>query len=379
MYRYHTLAGARRKARANGFAGAQFAWESAETGDEVTPRWVPGPQGEELVRIWCGDIELHITADIVYALWQYWQVTGDDAFMQGPGAEIVLETALFWASRVEPDRPAPGLYSISDVIGPDEYHDHVDNNAYTNGLVRWHLTFAAELLAWLHAHAPSRAATLVARFDLTAARLARWADIAADLVFHRDPATGLIEQFDGFFARQEVDWGAYAVRTKSMQALLGIEGANAHQVLKQPDVLLLQVLFPDAYSVADLRANWDYYAPRTDHTYGSSLGPSIHAWAACRLGNPEEAYTHFLRAALADLDDVRGNARDGIHAASAGGLWQALAFGFGGLRTQGDTFTVAPQLPAHWRRLAFRFTLRGQSHTVDLRPQAAAGSHPPRP
>jgi kojibiose phosphorylase len=367
MYRYHTLSGAQRKAQGNRLQGAQFAWESAETGDEVTPRWVPGPQGEELVRIWCGDIELHITADVVYALWQYWQLTGDDEFMGGPGAQIVFETARFWESRVEPDRPAQGQFSISDVIGPDEYHDHVDNNAYTNGMVRWHLRMAIQLLDWLRARSPARADELAAQLDLTPARLAQWEQIAANLVFHRDAQTGLIEQFDGFFARKEVDWPAYAVRTKSMQALLGIEGANEHQVLKQPDVLLLMVLFPDEYPVAELRVNWDYYAPRTDHTYGSSLGPSIHAWAACRLGDPEEAYTHFMRAALADIDDVRGNARDGIHAASAGGLWQALAFGFGGLQVEGDTFRVQAHLPKHWKRLAFRFKLRGQSHSVDLR------------
>jgi kojibiose phosphorylase len=367
MYRYHTLAGARRKAQGNRLQGAQFAWESAETGDEVTPRWVPGPQGEELVRIWCGDIELHITADVVYAIWQYWQIAGDDDFMLGPGAQIVLETARFWESRVEPDRPAPGQYSISDVIGPDEYHDHVDNNAYTNGMVRWHLRLAIELLDWVRARAGGRADELAAQLDLTPTRLAQWEHIAANLVFNRDPRTGLIEQFAGFFARKEVDWPAYAVRTRSMQALLGIEGANEHQVLKQPDVLLLMVLFPDEYPLEELRVNWDYYAPRTDHTYGSSLGPSIHAWAACRLGDPEEAYTHFMRAALADIDDVRGNARDGIHAASAGGLWQALAFGFGGLRVEGETYSVQAHLPKHWKRLAFRFNLRGQSHSVDLR------------
>ena len=146
MYRYHTLAGARRKAAGNRLQGAQYAWESAETGDEVTPRWVPGPQGEELVRIWCGDIELHITADVVYAIWQYWQVAGDDEFMVGPGAQIVFETARYWESRVEPNRPKPGQYSISDVIGPDEYHDHVDNNAFTNGMVA---------LAPAHGHRPA--------------------------------------------------------------------------------------------------------------------------------------------------------------------------------------------------------------------------------
>jgi kojibiose phosphorylase len=366
MYRYHTLGGARRKALGNRLQGAQYAWESAETGDEVTPRWVPGPQGEELVRIWCGDIELHITADVVYAIRQYWQVTGDDDFMQGPGAQIVFETARFWESRVEPDRPVPGQFSISDVIGPDEYHDHVDNNAYTNGMVRWHLRMAIDLLHWLRERAPARAEALAAELDLTPQRLAQWETIAANLVFNRDAATRLIEQFDGFFARKEVDWPAYSSRTRSMQALLGIEGANEHQVLKQPDVLLLLALFPHEYTIEDLRANWDYYAPRTDHTYGSSLGPSIHAWAACLLGDPEEAYTHFMRAALADIDDVRGNARDGIHAASAGGLWQALAFGFGGLRVEGDSYSVQPHLPKHWKRLAFRFRLRGESHFVDL-------------
>jgi kojibiose phosphorylase len=85
------------------------------------------------------------------------------------------------------------------------------------------------------------------------------------------------------------------------------------------------------------------------------------------LGDPEEAYTHFMRAALADIDDVRGNARDGIHAASAGGLWQALAFGFGGLRVEGEGYSVQPHLPKCWKRLAFRFRLRGESHAVDLR------------
>ena len=366
LYRFHTLAGARKKARSNGFQGAQFAWESAETGEEVTPRWVPGPQGEELVRIWCGDIELHITADIAYALMQYWHVTGDDEFLAGPGAQILLESARFWESRVEPDRPGPGQYSISDVIGPDEYHDHVDNNAFTNGMVRWHLRTALWLLDWLHTTAPVRAAALVAELELSPARLAHWQTISDRLVL-TVADNGLIEQFDGFFQRKPVNWPAWEGRTKSMQALMGIEGANAHQVLKQPDVLLLQMLLPDEHTLESVRTNWDYYCLLTDHVYGSSLGPAVHAWAACKLGMAEEAYDHFMRAALVDIADVRGNAHEGFHSASAGGVWQALVFGFGGLRVAGDGFTVSPHLPSHWRRLAFGFTLRGERHFVDLR------------
>jgi kojibiose phosphorylase len=368
MYRWHTLAGARKKAHENGFAGAQFAWESAERGEEVTPRWVPGPKGEELIRIWCGDIELHITADIAYAIMHYWRVTGDDAFMVEAGAPIILETARFWASRAEPDTPAPGQYSISDVIGPDEYHEHVDNNAFTNAMAAWHLRTALELVAWLRQHAPAQAAQLDAALDLTPARLEHWREIAANLVLLRDAQSGLIEQFAGFFQRKEVDWPAYANRTKSMQTLLGIEGANAHQVLKQPDVLLLHALLPGHFSEAELRTNWDYYCPRTDHTYGSSLGPAVHAWLACRLGKVEEAYPHFMRAALVDIEDVRGNTAEGIHAASAGGVWQALVFGFAGVQVSEDgAVTVKPQLPAHWRRLAFTLQVRGISHAIDLR------------
>ncbi|HXF64992.1 MAG TPA: beta-phosphoglucomutase [Caldilineaceae bacterium] len=375
MYRWHTLPGARRKASAGGFEGAQYAWESAETGDEVTPRWVlpplegiRWPAGDtRLIRIWCGDIEIHISADIAYAIWQYWQVTGDDAFMRNYGAQILLETARFWESRVEPDAHEPGYYSISDVIGPDEYHEHVDNNAFTNRMAAWHLQRALEVLGWLENNAPQRADELKIDLNLSVERLARWRSISDNLLVLHNAETGLIEQFKGFFELAEVEWERYEGRTTSMQSLLGMEGTNARQVLKQPDVILLLCLLQDQYGKKEWQANWDYYVPRTDHTYGSSLGPAIHAWAACIMDQPELAYDFFMLAARADIDDVRGNAGDGIHAASAGGIWQAAVFGFGGLRIHGNEYTVTPRLPAHWRRLAFKFYLCGQQHQVDLR------------
>ena len=367
LYRWHTLPGARRKAAQGGYQGAQYAWESAETGDEVTPRWVVGPDGEELVRIWCGDIEIHVTADVAYAIWQYWQATGDDRFMASYGVPILLETARFWESRVEPDVPVPGQFAISDVIGPDEYHEHVDNNAYTNRMVIWHLAHARKALAWLEQSHPEEAAALRRRLKITPERLAYWQRIEAKLVVRHDPKTGLIEQFDGFFQLPEVDWSQFAQRESSMQALLGIQGANTRQVLKQPDVILLLCLLRDEYGPKECRANWEYYAPRTDHTYGSSLGPAIHAWAACELGEPETAYEHFMRAARADLRDVRGNAADGIHAASAGAVWQALVFGFAGLRFEGKGPRLQPRLPSRWQRLAFTFYRKGRRYRADLR------------
>ncbi|UCF61667.1 MAG: glycoside hydrolase family 65 protein, partial [Anaerolineaceae bacterium] len=365
MYRWNTIQGARRKAADNGYVGAQYAWESAESGDEVTPRWVPDwKDPTKKIRIWTGDIQIHITADIAYAIWQYWQVTGDDEFMRHVGTPIILETAIFWGDRVE---PVSDGYALSQVIGPDEYHHHVDNNAFTNAMVRWHLEKAVELREWLHQTAPEDVTALDRRLGITAETLTKWRDIAGRLKFNHDPKTGLIEQFDGFFELPDVEWDRYGDRTASMQSLLGIEGANQHQVLKQADVIMLLCLLRDQFDDKTWRANWDYYNPRTDHSYGSSLGPAIHAWAACELERPDIAYKHFMRAARADLQDARGNAGDGIHAASAGGLWQALVFGFAGLELTQDSHRVSPRLPTHWKRLSFSFCHRGERHEVDIR------------
>ncbi|MBD2461377.1 beta-phosphoglucomutase [Oscillatoria sp. FACHB-1407] len=374
-YRYHSLPGARRKAQTQGYEGAMYAWESAETGDEVTPTWVPGPDGKGLVRIWCGDIELHINTDIAYAIWHYWHVTGDDAWMRMYGAEIILDTAVFWGSRAEWN-PSHQRFEIRNVIGPDEYHEQVDNNAFTNRMVQWHLQIAFETLEWLRQVDPAHAATLEQQLDLTGDRLQHWRDMIRHLWVPTDLVTGLIEQFEGFFAREDIDLAEYEPRTRSMQAILGIEGAKERQVLKQADVIMLLYMLRDGvfgdgavhYDRQILQTNWDYYVPRTDHTYGSSLGPPVHAILACEMGKPDEAYEHFMRSVLVDLADVRGNAAEGIHAASTGGVWQAVVFGFGGVRLTKSGPVATPHLPTHWTRLHFKLIWQGQPYEFDLRP-----------
>lgn len=372
-YRYHTLEGARRKAQSLGYEGAMFAWESASTGDEVTPRWVTGADGEP-IRIWCGDIELHINADIAYATWQYWQATGDDDWMRSCGAELILDTAVFWGSRVEWNGTC-GYYEIRDVIGPDENHERVDNNAFTNRMAQWHLETALSVLEWLRHEGPEQAALLTRKLDLTPQRLKRWAHIARHMLVLHNPQTGLIEQFAGFFDLEDINWDDYKHRTQSMQAILGVEGANQRQILKQPDVLMLLYLlrqsplklFPDRDTRQTLRRNWDYYTPRTDHTYGSSLGPAINAILACDLDKSQDAYEHFMRAALVDLEDVRGNAGEGIHAASTGGVWQAVIFGFAGIRlTETGPVVETPHLPTSWTRLQFKLRWRDQWYKFEL-------------
>jgi kojibiose phosphorylase len=204
--------------------------------------------------------------------------------------------------------------------------------------------------------------------QITADVLTHWQEVIDHTIFLYDEASGLVDQFENFFDLEEVSPEFIANADKSLQVIFGIEGANKRQVLKQADVILLLCLFRDQFSAKTWQKNWDVYLPKTDHNYGSSLGPSCHAWAACEIGLPEEAFEYFMLAARADLRDPRGNARDGIHAASAGGVWQAIAFGFAGLRANGSGFTLSPRLPAHWSRLAFKFYLHGHRCEVDLQP-----------
>jgi beta-phosphoglucomutase len=374
-YRYHTLEGARRKAAHSGYKGAMFAWESAATGDEMTPRWsiLTDPYAEA-TRIWCRDREIHISADIAYAIWQYWQVTGDDIWLRDYGAEILLDTAIFWMSRLEWNAKQE-RFELCGVIGADEYHEQVNNNAYTNRMVQWHLEKAVAVYEWLQHKFPDRAAELAQRLQLTPEQLLQFQVAIAQMYIPYDATTGLIEQFEGFFQLKDVNLSDYEPRDRSIQAVLGIDETNQSQVLKQPDVLMLLYLMRDTqaslYRHDILQKNWNYYAPRTDSTYGSSLCPAIHSILAANLGESADAYKHFMQAAMVDLEDSRGNTADGIHAASAGGVWQAVVFGFGGIQLKDNIPIANPHLPPTWTRLKFKLQWRGTWHSFDLSPSLA--------
>ncbi len=363
-WRYHCLPQARENARKRGFCGAMYPWEADRLGRETTPRWVPNADGS-VTPIFTGEREHHITADVAYAVWQYWQATRDEEFMRDKGVEILVSTAQFWISRVERNGEQ---YVIRHVIGPDEYHEDVDNNAYTNWMARWNLKVAVKAWKWLVASYPKTAISLLQKLHLTEDEIERWATVADAIFIPYDRKNKLFEQFSGYFSLDDIDLQALEPRACSVYELLGRARTNASQIIKQPDVLMIFHLFPEEFTLEDLRANWDYYEPRTDHKFGSSLGPAIHASLAARLGKLTAASEHFLRALLVDLEDLRGNTADGIHLASAGGTWQAIVFGFAGVKFDRDGPVAWPNLPENWKRLAFTIKWRGQRFFFDLTP-----------
>ncbi|OXT09368.1 kojibiose phosphorylase [Thermoanaerobacterium thermosaccharolyticum] len=357
MYRYNLLDAARENASLNGFKGAQYPWESADTGKEETPRWGFDYKGNP-VRIWTGDIEYHITADIAFAVFEYFRATDDIDFMLNYGAEIILETARFWSSRCsyneELDR-----YEINDVIGPDEFHEHINNNSYTNFFAKWNINKAIELIEVFKNKYPSKYELLSSKICLTEKEIENWKEVMSKIYVPFDKDKKLIEQFEGYFERKdyvidEFDENNMPVWPDGVD----VTKLNDTQLVKQADVVMLMLLLGEEFDEVTKKANYEYYQKRTMHK--SSLGPSMYSIMGLKVGDYKNAYSSFIRSAKVDLVDNQGNTKEGIHAASAGGTWQVAVFGFGGMYIDREgILNINPWLPEKWSKLSYKIYWKG--------------------
>ncbi|MGA7326186.1 MAG: glycosyl hydrolase family 65 protein [Rhodomicrobium sp.] len=353
MYRFHTLPAARAKAAAGGYKGALYAWESADTGEETTPDHVVGDDGT-VVEILTGKMEHHVSADIAYAVWKYWRASGDGEFFLRTGAEILLETARFWASRAVAE--ADGKRHIRHVIGPDEYHEDVDDNAFTNVMARWNIARALEALELLEERWPEQAVALRQKLAISDDELVDWRDAVARIVTGFDAATGIYEQFAGFNKLEPIDLSAYAGIKVPIDVAITRQRTQRGKVVKQADVVALIALLPEEFPGAIAEKNFRYYESICAH--GSSLSTSMHALVAARLGDADTAMRFLRKTATLDLDPDPASA-GGVRIAGLGGMWQTVVLGFGGVNLVGDTLQIDPKLPPQWRSLSFRLCWKG--------------------
>lgn len=369
-YRIETLPGALEKAKHYGWQGAFYAWESQEGGFDgcsdynVTDVFTGRP-----MRTFFKDKQVHISSAVARAIMQYVNVTGDTELLAQGGARTVLECARFYYSLLV-GRSTSDSWEIHDVIGPDEYHERVNNNAYTNKMALATIRWAVE------------AAETLKKFDEAAYRmfcgqtgaeelLPKLQDAAGRLYVPAPNAEGVIEQFDGYFDLE--DTSVEEVRSRLLDPREywgGAYGVAAHtQIIKQADVVTMLEFFHNEYPLDVLKANWNYYAPRTEH--GSSLSACMYALLSCRCGDPAAAYPFFLKSAKADWD---GGGKQwaglvyigGTHPAAAGGAWKVLAQGFAGLEVTENGPVVRPCLPKGWTRVAFRFNVKGKWYRAEL-------------
>ena len=356
-YRYHLLDAARANAHKNGYKGAQYPWESADDGTEQCPDWTIEPDGT-CYRCYVAVYEHHVTAAVAYGIYNYVKITQDMDFLYSKGAEILTETARFWASRCEYNKEQD-RYEINQVTGPDEWHEPVNNNLYTNYLARWNLGYVLSLLASIKKENQEAYDILIEKTGLTEAETAHWKEVQEKMYLPRKEGTRLLEQFEGYFELDNVtiekyDENDWPVRPDALKT----KRARETQINKQADVVMLLHLMGNEFDEETIKENYAYYEKRTLH--GSSLSPSIFSVMGLKVGDDSKAYRYLRRAAFIDLLNMQGNTREGIHAANTGGVWQTIVFGFAGVAQREDgMLKVHPNMPKEWQGLTFRLHYRG--------------------
>jgi nigerose phosphorylase len=370
-YRIGTLPGARRKARAEGvgYRGAFYAWESQDTGDDACSYFNIGdPLTNRQLRTHFRDKQVHISGDVACAMWEYFKLTGDDALLLEGGAEVILECARFYYSYAY-YKKQKNRYEILDVIGPDEYHERVNNNAYTNMIARTTFEIAGEVASYLGNKHPSELSSLVSRLQI-AEELPLFANAAKQLyVPAPDPKSGVIEQFDGYFDLKDVTLDELRKQRLHPDEYLGASQGLAvpTKVIKQADVVMMLSVFRDLYSREVKQANWEYYEPRTEHA--SSLSASAYALVAAAFGDREAAYQYFMKTATIDLEGaskvyVGTIFTGGSHPAANAGAWMVAVFGFGGLSAGERAVTINPGLYGKWKSLEFGLAYKGDRFQI---------------
>ena len=382
-YRWRRLDAARDAARDAGLNGALFPWQSGSDGTEETPDELYNVRSSE----WMPDnshLQRHVGLAVAYNAWQHYQMTGNQSWLSERGAELIIEVTRLFASLATYD-PVEDRFHIAGVMGPDEYHDShpgsveagLRDNAYTNVLLSWVCRRAADALSVL-ARRPCD--DLLDRLSVTTEEQRVWSHMARRLAvpFHAD---GIISQFDGYEALQELDWARYRSTYGNigrLDLILAAENdtTNRYKLSKQADVLMLvhlfgleslqELLHRIGYSVPehDLRRTVEYYLARTSN--GSTLSHVVHASALANI-DETQAWAALQEALVADLDDTQGGTtREGIHLGAMAGTADIPIRAFAGLRTGADMLTFAPRLPPAVRHLQFQVQYRGQMIDVSL-------------
>jgi kojibiose phosphorylase len=342
-YRHQRLDSAREVARRSGFEGAKFPWTSAASGLDVCP-----PDWER-----CGSRQIHISGDVAYAFHNYWVWTGDYDFHADCGVEVLVETARFFRSRMSEGED--GLLHLLDVIGPDEYNIHADDNYYTNFLARWNLLAASDSMEQLAERRPEQYSRLMARIDWSEGEGGALREAASRLAFPR-VRDEVCEQYAGFFDLKDIGEIERDANNMPVEKLHAYD--KGYQILKQADTVMALLLFPGAFDAQRSRRTFEYYEKR--NTFASSLSASVSCVVGLRLGLREHAYSYFRLTALLDVENLHfdRNTHEGIHAACAGGTAMAAFLGYAGIQVRDGVLHIDPTCPQEWSRMSFSLCFR---------------------
>ena len=354
-YRIATVEGAKAKAKEFGYQGAFFAWESQDSGLEACSKYnVTDYKTGKPIRTYFNEKQIHISADIAYAFENYQRLTGDSTLLEEGGMELLSEIVAFYRSYATFRN---GAYHLDDVIGPDEYHERVNDNAFTNYMAAHAIGYAIEEAKRLGGKCLES--------------VPGWEGFLQKLYLPKPNADGVIEQFEGYFQKEDCSLAEVRSRVKDPKQYWGGKDgpASPTQIIKQADVVAMLVLLGDEFDQKVKKANYDYYFPRTEH--GSSLSSSMYSLLATQIGESEYAYSMYRKSASIDLYGEQKLYAGGIyiggsHPASEGGAYLCLVYGFSGFEIEGERFTLHPHLPRQIQGMEYSLSFRGKRYKITI-------------
>lgn len=350
-FRSVMLPAARERAREMAQSGAMFPWRTIN-GEEASAYYA------------AGSAQVHIDADIAYALMKYVRATGDHGFLVREGIDILVETARMWADLGFWRSNGDPTFHIHGVTGPDEYTTVVNNNLFTNVMARFNLEQAVEAVEYIRDHHPAEHVRVAARLHLDPEEVEEWQQCANGMTIPYDEGLGIHPQDDYFLDREVWDLSQTPDELRPLLMHYHPLVIYRFQVLKQADVVLALFLQGDRFTLEEKRADFEYYDPIT--TGDSTLSAVVQSVIAAEVGYHDAALHYFYQSLYVDLTNLHGNTVDGLHVASTGGVWSALVFGFGGMRDHDGTLSFDPRLPATWDSLRFRLCWQGTRVLVTL-------------
>lgn len=355
LYRYKYLPQACERAKQLDCEGARYPMCTLD-GTESCATWQHG------------DFEIHVSAAVSYAVWLYNKLCDDKEFLFNQGIELLMQISRYYANRGE-FSPLNGDFGLYGVMGPDEYHMNVNNNAYTNVMAKKTFEFTLDVIERMKKEAPDLLRKVSEKVGLREGETEDWRKKARLMRIPMNKETGLIEQHDGYFDLPEADVKNIPESQIPIYKHWAYVRIFRYNMIKQPDVLLLPFFFSTDYTPEQKRINYEFYEARCIHE--SSLSPSIHSILAAELGKKEEAYEFFKYMARLDLDNYNKNTDQGLHVTSMSGAWLNMVYGFGGLRTDGDVLIFKPSIPDNWNSFSFRLQYRGSLLQVNVNREEA--------
>ena len=353
VYRINTLNGAKQKAKKYGYDGAFYAWESQEDGTEQCSDYnVTDPITNKPIRTYFADKQIHISGDIALAFYRYIEKTGDETILLEGGYNVIYECIKFYISYIKKD----DKYHLNDVLGPDEYHERVNDNAYTNLLVKNALTIG---INYFDKYSKTIKDKTISKEEMI--------DVLNNLYLQEPNKERLIEQFDGYFKLEDILPCEVIKRKKNDKDYMGGKNgvATKTKVIKQADVLAELVLLNHDYNLEILRKNYEFYNKFTEH--GSSLSAPIYSIAASKLGKCDEAYCLFRKSSGIDLGEEQKMYAGGIyiggtHPASNAGAYLSAILGFAGYTNKDGSVSFNPNIPPSIKEIKFKFFNKGKQY-----------------